>query len=95
MPDATFEVYPRRYSDEDGGDFDAAAGEPTGEFGWRFRDANGEIQTVSKKGYDSREEATRAIVDFGLAFGDAIGMPEVSTALAVGSRTMPVISLAE
>jgi len=93
MPAPVFEVYPRQ---EVVGVRDRQVQtRPSGYYGWRFRDGNGEIQTVSEKDYDSREEAAAAIVAFGLAFGDAIGMPEVSTALDVGSRTMPVAYLAE
>lgn len=35
--------------------------EPTGEFGWRFQDANGRLTFVGGEGFESREGARRAI----------------------------------
>ena len=35
-----------------------------GDFGWRFKGANGEISAISGEGFTRREDANRAIHDF-------------------------------
>ncbi len=37
---------------------------PTGEFGWRFRAANGRIVAIAGEGFTRREDAVRSIHDF-------------------------------
>jgi hypothetical protein len=55
-----FEVYPRMGPGPALGDDDV----PTGEFGWRFRAANGQISAIGGEGFTRREDAHRAIGDF-------------------------------
>lgn len=60
---AHFEIYPQVTPA-----LDQAKGEelvePTGEFGWRFRSANGQISAIGGEGFTRREDANRAIHDF-------------------------------
>jgi uncharacterized protein YegP (UPF0339 family) len=57
--DPRFEVYPQKAS-ADGG----KSAEPTGEFGWRFRAANGQITAIGGESFTRREDARRAVKDF-------------------------------
>lgn len=63
--DPRFEVYPqtRRTGEvESGGAF--VGTEATGEFGWRFRAANGRISAIGGEGFTRREDADRAVRHF-------------------------------
>jgi hypothetical protein len=68
--DPRFEVYPRREEVRvhEGAQDPAAAedigGKLTGEFGWRFRAANGQISAIGGEGFTRREDAHRAVGDF-------------------------------
>lgn len=66
--DPHFEVYPQRHPPEEDRDphdpYADPNGEPTGEFGWRFRAANGQITAVAGEGFTRREDAHRAVFDF-------------------------------
>lgn len=55
-----FELYPQRHGEDAGEE----AGQPTGEYGWRYRDANGQITAVSGEGFTREEDAERAVRDF-------------------------------
>lgn len=46
--------------------------EPTGEFGWRFRSANGKISGIGGEGFTREEDAERAIRDFVAATLDLV-----------------------
>lgn len=69
MNDPRFEVFPvmqtRRgtyVEHPTKGRIDVAdAQEPSGEFGWRFRDANGRITFIGGEGFTRREDAHRAV----------------------------------
>jgi hypothetical protein len=37
---------------------------PTGEFGWRFRAANGQITAIGGEGFTRRQDAERAVKHF-------------------------------
>jgi uncharacterized protein YegP (UPF0339 family) len=61
-----FEVYPRQrsepvYVDDPEG---ARRDVPTGDFGWRFRAANGKITAIGGEGFTRREDARCAVIDF-------------------------------
>lgn len=61
MNEPRFEVFPQHEAmapEEEG------PGEPTGEYGWRFRAANGQITATSGEGFTRREDAHRAVSDF-------------------------------
>lgn len=60
--EARFEVYPltRNVPPNE----DDIRREPTGEFGWRFRAANGQITAIGGEGFSRREDAERAIKHF-------------------------------
>jgi hypothetical protein len=58
-----FEVYPQKTNVEMDPD-KADRFEPTGEYGWRYRDANGQITATSGEGYSREEDAERAVRDF-------------------------------
>lgn len=66
-----FEVYPQKHGEGE------KEGEPTGEFGWRYRDGNGQITAVSGEGYSREEDAQRAVEFF---VGDVV---KVATSLDV------------
>lgn len=53
-----FEVYPQVHGEGE------QEGQPTGEFGWRYRSANGQITAASGEGFTRREDAERAVRDF-------------------------------
>lgn len=55
-----FEVYPQRSAPEEGQE----KGTPNGQYGWRFRSANGQITASSGEGYNDRHGANRAIHGF-------------------------------
>lgn len=55
-----FEVYPQRSERPDDAP-DWVKGELTGEYGWRFRAANGQISAVGGEGFASRAGANEAI----------------------------------
>lgn len=61
MNDSRFEVYPQKRAVDDGA---SAQVGPTREFGWRFRDANGQISAIGGEGFTRRADAHRAIEDF-------------------------------
>jgi hypothetical protein len=66
---AHFEVYPRQTGPvnlESGGEVveEWSPARPTGEYGWRFRAANGRIVATSGEGFTRREDAHRAVMDF-------------------------------
>jgi uncharacterized protein YegP (UPF0339 family) len=54
---ARFETYPERHR------------WLTGEYGWRFRAADGKISAVGGEGFTRREDARRAINDFTVDVG--------------------------
>lgn len=58
--DPHFEVYPRQRERRDG----ETGLEPTGDFGWRFRAANGKISAIGGEGFTRREDAHRAALGF-------------------------------
>lgn len=86
--DAHFEVYPQH---TDG--IDPESGTPTrkatGQYGWRFQAANGQISAVSGEGFTRREDAHRAVRQFLTAASDVI---EDLTAPVV---TAPVLDVDE
>jgi len=55
-----FEVYPQM---ETGWNAAGPVDKPTGEYGWRFRAANGQISAVGGEGFTRREDAERAVRD--------------------------------
>jgi uncharacterized protein YegP (UPF0339 family) len=57
---AHFEVYPLIHGASGGPEVEFTL---TGEFGWRFQSANGQITATSGEGYTRREDASRAIHD--------------------------------
>lgn len=61
-----FEIYPERHVNDSFAvqEGSAVAGEPTGNYRWRFQYANGDIGPVSGQGYGSRTDANRSIHDF-------------------------------
>jgi uncharacterized protein YegP (UPF0339 family) len=62
--EAHFEIYPqRRVLPVEGGSPGEVAVQPTGEFGWRFRAANGRINGIGGEGFTRRPDAHRAIGD--------------------------------
>lgn len=84
MNDPRFEVYPRLHTVQkthvttcntcDAGiAYEKPHDEPTGDFGWRFRAANGQISGVSGEGFTRREDAHRAVDDFLKAAVPALG----------------------
>lgn len=63
---AQFEVYPQMHpaaADPEVPE-NVLPGQPTGEFGWRFRAANGQIVATSGEGFTRREDAKRAVTEF-------------------------------
>jgi uncharacterized protein YegP (UPF0339 family) len=85
---ARFEVYPQM------GDFPGNPHRdcvPTGEYGWRFRAANGQITATGGEGFTREEDAERAIEDFcqSLAASMAFG------AHGAGVEIVPQITRAE
>lgn len=62
-PRGGFEVYPEMRTvpapDEPGGY--TTREEPTGEYGWRYRSANGQITATGGEGFTREEDAERAI----------------------------------
>lgn len=56
-----FEVYPQKRDPKEG---EPAERQPTGEYGWRYRDANGQITATSGEGFTREEDAERAVRDF-------------------------------
>lgn len=69
-----FEIYPQTRHGAEGEDGRGRRERPTGEFGWRFKAANGEIMAASGEGFTRREDANRAIHDL-LAAIHAAGDP--------------------
>lgn len=62
---AHFEVYPQTHEVAIDPEVpENTRTEPTGEFGWRFRSANGQISAASGEGFARREDAHRAIEQF-------------------------------
>lgn len=55
-PRGGFEVYPMKHGEDH-----PQAGELTGEYGWRFRSANGQITAVGGEGFTRPESAERAV----------------------------------
>ena len=55
-----FETYPRMKADVPIG----VKPEPTGEYGWRFRAANGQITAIGGEGFTRRQDARRAASEF-------------------------------
>lgn len=85
--DPRFEVYPRQYADTDlgaattvdsvegegiGHPDDEPTGPPTGDFGWRFRAANGQISAIGGEGFTRRMDAHRAVRQFLTAVAEVI-----------------------
>lgn len=69
-----FEVYPQTTEA-----WGAAPAEPTGEFGWRFRAANGEITAVGGEGFTREADAMRACIQFGRDVGLPVGEKGIVT----------------
>jgi len=67
-----FEIYPMQRRVESAWAEDPIRGrhelpgrrEPTGEYGWRFRAANGHITAVGGEGFTRRQDARRAASEF-------------------------------
>jgi uncharacterized protein YegP (UPF0339 family) len=71
--EAHFEVYPQHRTVTEGG-VTMPGGvrtveEPTGEYGWRFRAANGEISATGGESFTREEDAERAIKQFAVDSG--------------------------
>lgn len=64
-----FEVYPQSGPGIDGPEL-------TGDFGWRFRAANGQITAIGGEGFTRREDAHRAVEDFLLSLKAAVDVDE-------------------
>jgi hypothetical protein len=58
-PRGGFEVYPQKHRAGLPNE-----GEPTGEFGWRYRAGNGQITAIGGEGFTRRDDAERAALDF-------------------------------
>lgn len=63
-----FEVYPQKYAPEG-----RWPPKPTGEFGWRFRAANGQITAIGGEGFGDARDVERAVEQFSKDFDDARG----------------------
>ncbi len=61
--EARFEIYPQVTPARDQAEGEQLV-EVTGEFGWRFKSANGQISGIGGEGFTRREDAVRAIHDF-------------------------------
>lgn len=59
--EARFEVYPQMH---DTGPDDCERLTPSGEYGWHFRAADGQITAIGGEGFTRREDAHRAIGAF-------------------------------
>lgn len=62
-----FEVYPERAYQPASMDRGTHSLQPTGQYRWRFRAANGQISAVAGEGFTRREDAKRAVSDLVLA----------------------------
>jgi len=58
-----FEVYPQHHDPPEGSP-EGTKGEPTGEYGWRYRAGNGHITAVGGEGFTSRHTANKALHNF-------------------------------
>jgi hypothetical protein len=63
MNEAHFEVYPQQRMVPGPGE-DWEPPHPTGQYGWRFRAANGQITAVGGEGFTTKADAERAIRNF-------------------------------
>jgi len=88
MNDPRFEVYPQRHSPGHA-NLDLA-GQPTGEFGWRFRAANGKISAVGGEGFTRREDAHRAVDDLCEALVPLVGADECGETIWLRSAIIDI-----
>lgn len=71
-----FELYPQREPVPEGSP-EGTKGEPTGEYGWRYRAGNGQITAIGGEGYSSREGANEALHSFLTAVGSESPHPAI------------------
>jgi uncharacterized protein YegP (UPF0339 family) len=93
--EAHFETYPQVTPAHDEVEGEPLV-EPTGEFGWRLRGANGKIEAVGGEGFTRREDAHRAIVTVSQTLVDlALANPGRSAApgYALDAACLPIVDL--
>src|SRR3954469_6288020 len=101
MNDPRFEVFPFKRHVEGTWSTDPIRGrielpaydELTGEFGWRFRDANGRITLTGGEGFTRRENAHRALEGACLDLLAATGV--ISAGEGYDLSSLPIVDLDE